>query len=147
MDAHLFTTINDDDALKAIFAVRRTEQPWFYSSGALGEGDNFEIPEFPYVVYNELPSSPFQEVSETSNAEMRIYTFYVYDELGDYGRINLILREIRRIVKGMVPFTVVEDGTTFRCSYSRWDGVSQRITDPDQHSGVRFGTARFTVSN
>ena len=147
MDAHLFNAISTDVALAQIFSFRLTETPWFYSSGSLGEGENPEIPEVPFMVYNELPSSPYREVDETSNAEQRVFTFYVYDEIGDYERINTVLRHLRRIVKGMVPFTTSEAGFTIRCSDAWWDGISGRIVDPEYHTGVRIGTARFVVSN
>lgn len=146
MDSYLVSAITLDVQLAAMFGGR-TPDLWFYSSSSLGLGENQELPGFPYVVYNELPSSPYREVFETSNAEQKIYTFHVYDEMGDYDRINTILRHIRRIVKGMAPFTTADGAIVIRCSDSRWDGVSGRIVDPEYHSGVRIGTGRFTVSN
>ena len=149
MDEILVTALESDVVLSALFDSRQTETPWLYSSSSVGIGENPEIPEFPYVVYNELPSAPYQEVRKISHSQQRLFTFYVYDEMGDYARINTVLQEIRRILKDLAPFEIkpnAEYPAGLRCSDVRWDGISSRIVDDGHHAGVRFGTARITVS-
>ncbi|HEU5091128.1 MAG TPA: hypothetical protein VFT30_00495, partial [Nitrospira sp.] len=75
-----------------------------YAASSLGEGEHPEMPTKPYLVWNELPSTSFQEVSETSDAEARTYTFTVYDDLGVFERIDKALKQIRSLVKSMAPF-------------------------------------------
>lgn len=141
------TAITTDDAIKALMVdANGNERPadqWWFASSALGIGDNPERPDPLYVVWNELSSSPFKEVAETSNAQWRVFQFYVYDKEGDFTRITNALKEIRRVVKAMAHFTA-EDGT--RVSAIEWDGISGNITDQGYRENVRFGTARFMSS-
>jgi hypothetical protein len=119
------------------------EEARIYAAGALGQGTIPEHPEKPYVVWNELPSTPFEQVDETSDAQQTFYTFYVYDHLGQIAKINEALRIIRARVKAMATFHA-DDGTF--CMDSRWMGFSNTFTDREYDASVRFGTARFDVS-
>lgn len=142
MEAHLVQAIAEDEAIGILFGGRPAET-WLFAASSLGEGENPPVPPTPYIVWNELPSSPAQVVSETSNAQWRAFLLYVYDDMGDWSRINQILGELRRITKELAPF-VASDGS--RCSASRWDGFSGNIVDEGYHLNTRFGTARFMVS-
>lgn len=143
LEAYIVQNLESDAAVTALFASRTSGKPWLYSSGAVGEGSNPEIPEFPYVVYNELPSAPHFSVKETSNSENRFFTFHVYDHMGDFTRINDILSRLRTKFKNIAPFRTTSGGW---CSDVEWQGVSGRIQDAGYHSGVRFATVRFTYN-
>lgn len=142
MEDVLVTTLAADAELLAVFDPRPPEQ-WLFQASSLGEGDNPSVPEFPYIVWNELPSTPFTEMRKESNAEMRAFTIYVYDLKGDFTRINQILSIVRRITKEMVPFV----SGAVRCLDSVWGGMSGLITDDRYDSNVRFGTVRFKVNS
>lgn len=142
MEGLLSSTIATDNDLLA-FLEDRDPSTWLFQKSSLGEGDNPDIPPRPYIVWNESDSIPQAAVKETSNAQWRQFNFYVYDDAGDYGRVNEILRHLRRIVKELAPFTA-DDGS--RCSQSDWVGISGQIEDGGYHLITRFGTARFMVS-
>lgn len=138
----LWTAIEEDAQLIALLDGREAPT-WLFATSAVGEGDNPQIPTRPYIVWNEGDTAPQAAVKETSNAQWRLLRFYVYDDEGDFGKINAIMQHLRRIVKGVAPFTT-EDGT--RCSASEWIGISGLIQDQGYHLITRFGTARFMVS-
>ena len=148
MIEQLELSIVEDPELVLIFGVQRPVEDWFYGPGVLGVGDEPADPPKPYMIYGELPGFAYQTVRETSNAGQRNFQFFVYDEKGDFSRINAILRHLERIVKGMAPFEHTDtDGVLWRCSESVWTGISGTTPDPQYDSSVRYGTARFTVSS
>lgn len=142
MEDFLIPAIEQDVELLA-FLGGREPATWMFQTSAVGEGENPDIPDRPHIVWKEGTAIPQAAVAKTSNAQWRQILFYVYDDAGDYGRINAIMRHLRRIVKGIAPFTT-EDGT--RCSASEWMGISGQIQDQGYHLITRFGTARFMVS-
>lgn len=121
----------------------RAPETWLFASRSLGIGPVTGNPVKPWLAWNELPATPFQEVRRTSNAQMRNFNLFVYDEEGDFTRINNILVVVRRIVKEMAPFTT-PGGT--RCSESDWIGISGNLPAAEYDGVVRFGIARFVVS-
>lgn len=143
LEAYFVQRFENDPDLMVFFNGREDPSPWIYSSSSLGKGNNPQVPEFPYIVYNELPTSPFAVVRETSNAEGRRFTIYVYDEIGDFTRINAIHAVLRKIVKRMAPFKIGEGAY---CLTSEWEGLSGRIVDDPFNANTRIGTARFIVS-
>jgi hypothetical protein len=144
MEDHLAQTIMNDAEMQAFFQAGRDPFDWFYASSSLGNGDNPAVPTKPYVVWNELPAVAYQQVKKLSDAQLRTFNLYVYDEKGDFTRINAMLRVLRRIVKVDLDHFQLEDGT--RCSASEWVGISGNIEDDGYDAIVRFGTARFTVN-
>ena len=146
MEAHLVTSFATDEPLAAHFGEREPED-WIYATSSLGMGENEASPEPPFLIWNELTSSAYREVAELSNAELRNFQIFVHDYKGDYTRIGLILRDVRRIVKAMAPFQVTLDGVTYRCSQSDWMGISGSLVDPQYDTSVKYGLARFTVSS
>lgn len=115
----------------------------FFAASSLGVGPNPEQPAFPWMAWIELSSWSYEQVRETSNAKRRSFTVSVYDEMGDFTKINTLLRGIERVVKTLAPFTTT-DGT--RCSDCRVSGFSGDITDPEYDASVRFLTVHFDVS-
>lgn len=142
MEAYLAKKLTEDAEMQAFFDPRGPES-WYFVASSLGEGENPERPEHPFVIWNELPDRTYDEVRKASNARMRSFNITVQDDKGDFTRINNILYVIRRIVKEMSPFHL-EDGTI--CTDSLWGGISGNFTDPQYDSGLKFGIARFTVS-
>lgn len=142
--AHFVTAFSEDPELIEIFGSG--EEARIYAASSLGEGEHPEVPEKPYLVWNELPSTPFAEVEETSDAESRFYTFHVYDEMGVFENIDKALRRIRRMVKDMAPFRAGDDPDDDFCMATAWQGFSGRFNDRTYDSSVRFGTARFDVN-
>lgn len=114
-----------------------------FQGSALGVGDVPESPEFPWLAYSELPSSPYFAVKETSRAKARTFQFFVYDERGSFLRIELILGLVRETLLSLVA-QVSPSGA--RCTDVEWQGESSEISDPDFNSNLKIGTARFTVS-
>lgn len=150
MEEHLAQAIQTDEVIANFFhigddpnAALRPPDEWFFGASSLGLGPNVPVPARPYIVWNEFTDVVHQAVRETSNARDRIFQIYVYDYKGDFTRINAIVKELRRLVKGMAPFTT-EAGV--RCSESLWGGMSGNITDDGYDSCARFGRATFTVS-
>jgi hypothetical protein len=142
MEAFMVQKIVTDEELLALFDPRLAAD-FFYASSSLGQGPVPADPPKPFMTWTELPSQPFREVRETSNAQIRSFQFFVYDEAGDFTVINQTLEVVRRIVKQMAPFTTPEG---HRCSDSEWFGISGNLP-ADAYDGVcRFGTARFVVS-
>lgn len=114
-----------------------------YASSSLGRGANVDLPVRPYIVWNELPSQPAEAMRRESTSRFRTFTLYVYDDEGDWARIDSVLGALETIVKAMAP-RKYEDG--FRITDSDWRGSSGHIADPAYHLNCKFGTARFLVN-
>lgn len=146
MEAFLVQTFGADAPLLAAFG-NRPILDWWYPQGVLGEGGIPAEIEKPYMQWAELEPLIHREVRKTSNSKTRTFQLFIYDDKGDFTRINRILRHLERIVKAMGPFEFTdEDGTVHWCSESDWAGISGSMTDDQYHTTVRYGTARFTVS-
>lgn len=135
------------DAVEDDFTDRDVSEWWFEAS-SLGLGDADAVPKRPYIVWNEGEDFEFAEVKETSNARRRRFRIYVYDEPGDFTRINRIMRNMKARVKTMAPFVIAahDDEPEIRCSESVWGGMSGQIPQDGAGSCCKFGTALFTVS-
>lgn len=147
LEEQLTEAITTDGTMAALFPALpsglRAPSDWWFAASSVGIGPNVPDPPKPWMAWNELPSTPFAEVSETSDAQTRVFAIYAYGHRGDPETIYAILQQARRITKVMAPF-VLPDGT--RCSASTWDGISG-ILPSDDHDGIcRFGTVRFVVS-
>jgi hypothetical protein len=142
LEGYFDTAITSDPDMLEFFPARDVED-WFYSASAMGLGENKPVPKRPYIVWNELPDQVHRTVEETSDARNRNFSFYVYDEQGDYTRIEAILNALRNVVKSMAPFTTT-DGV--RCSASTWQGVSGQIPNDGYDSCTKFASVSFTVS-
>lgn len=135
--------ITDAELLALPGLAGRDPSTWFYASHSLGIGPVTGNPEKPWLAWNELPSQANREVRRTSNSQMRNFHIFCYDEEGDFTRVNDILSVVRRIVKEMAPFTTPEG---HRCSDSDWIGISGNLPAAEYDGVVRFGIARFVVS-
>lgn len=114
----------------------------FYASGSLGIGDTPANPERPYCLFIELPSVPFQEVRKTARATNRFFQVFVYDDRGDYARIDNILAAVRETILGLV---LQEDASTgARCIESIWTGDSQDLTDDQHDTSYKFSLFQLT---
>lgn len=137
----------ENDELMALIREGDDGDVRIYGPNSLGQeeeaGGNPSAPDFPYVVWNELPSAPHRSVEKGSNAQHRFFTLHVYDEEGTVSTINKILMLMREDIKSLAPFVTDEEG---RCIESVWLGFSGFINDPEYHSTVRFGTARLQTS-
>jgi hypothetical protein len=142
MQAHLVQTFINDAELADFFPGRAPET-WFLASHTLGVGPVPADPPKPWLAWLELAATPFAEVRKTSNAKIRNFQIFVYDDEGDYTRINNIMNVIERIVKNMAPFT---DSEGTRCSDSEFVGISGNLPASQYDGACRFGTARFVVS-
>lgn len=144
MEEYLAATLTQDAELQAFFGVRPPED-WFYLASSLGEGEVPQMPTKPFVIYNELPDRPYDDMrrSSTTFSRMRSWNITVQDFKGDFTRINNILIVVRRIVRGMTPFQL-PDGTIGVDSV--WGGISGNLTDEQYDSCLKFGVARFTVN-
>lgn len=147
MDAYLEAQILGDTDIANFFrtpaGALRAGEDWYYSSTSLGIGPNKAVPRRPYIVVNELADFVHHEVKETSNSRTRNFQIFVYDEVGDFTRINSIMKALRTRIKAMNGF-VTGDGV--RCSGSQWNGISARIQNDGYDSIARFASVQFTVS-
>lgn len=147
VEDHLATAITEDVDIAAEFKDDaddpRPVEDWFYSSESIGVGENPAIPRRPYIVWNELSDTEHEEVRDTSDCRTRTFSWYVYDTVGDYTRIDRILRLIKRRVKVLGHFTTA-DGVV--CMESRWLGTSGRIPSDGYDSSTKFGSSSHTVS-
>lgn len=114
-----------------------------YESSALGVGDVPASPAKPYILYTELPSSPYRDVRETSRAKARIFQIWCYDERGSFIRIERVLALVRETLLGSVA-EVSPSGA--RCTDVEWQGESSDIVDVPLDSNAKFVLIRFTAS-
>lgn len=142
MQAHLAQAFATDVQLAGFF-VDRTPEQWLFASHSLGVGPTPADPPKPWIAWLELAAATFNEVRKTSNAKTRNFQIFVYDDEGDFTRINQIMNVIERIVKNMAPFT---DSEGTRCSDSEFVGISGNLPASQYDGACRFGTARFVVS-
>ncbi len=138
MESLLVAALSADSALQAIVGDR------IFAASSLGVGSNPQVPDRPYVVWNELPSIPFREIRETSNCQARLFQLWAYDEIGDWTQINAMLSHTRRICKALVP---VQTSQGYNVSGQEWLGLSGLIADQTYHVNSRFGTVRFIVNS
>lgn len=83
MEDHLIATI------KALFTAE--ELPGgVHAMTSLGIGPKAPLPERPYIVWREMNTVDYDEVSDTSDVEQRSFQIYIYDYLGDFSRINKV---------------------------------------------------------
>lgn len=115
-----------------------------YQSSSLGIGDIPEKPKLPYILYTELPSFPYREVRETSNASLRTFQIYIYDEPGSFLRIEDLLELVRETLIGLAG---VVSPSGARCTDVDWRGYSEDFTDTVRNEIFRFATFNFTSSN
>ena len=116
----------------------------FYQSSSVGIGGVPANPDRPYCLFMELPSIPFQEVRHTARAVNRIFQVFVYDERGDFTRIDNILAAVRETILGLV--LEVDTSTGARCIESLWTGDSQDITDDQHDTSAKFSLFQLTSS-
>jgi hypothetical protein len=114
-----------------------------YQSSSLGVGDVPPEPEKPYILYTELPSDPYQAVSETSRAKARYFQVYVYDNRGSFLRIERILALIRETLVGL---SGVVSPSGVRCTDVQWQGESSDLSDEEYNANSKFGNVRFVAS-
>lgn len=115
-----------------------------YQRGSLGKSDIPAIPDFPFVLIGENPSTVNQEVRQTTNSENRFFLIYCYDEHGSsYLRIEQILRIVRDTLLGIVT-QVSPSGA--RCTDVVWQGFSADSKDPEYEANMRFATFKITAS-
>lgn len=148
MEELLVSTIATSVPLLAEDGIEgRDPETWWFSSHSLGVGGVTADPVKPWLSWIEDASLSFRAVQNTSNAQIRVFRIYVYDEEGDFTRINRILRILREIIKGMAPFTHTdESGTVHRCSAAEVSGFSGNLPAPPYDGVCRFLTAQFVVS-
>lgn len=147
LEDHFSVAFTGDGGVQSHFrtpqAVDRPVDEWWYASSSLALGPDNPVPERPYIVWGELSDNVHREVEESSNARTRTFRFFVYDQKGDFGRINDVLAELQRVAKGFDHFTT-DDG--IRCSAVAWLGISEQFPDDGYDSCTRYGTVRFTVN-
>lgn len=137
MDRLINTVLKDTPPLQEIVDRR------IWPRGALGTGEVPAEPELPYILYGELPSQPHQAVRETSRATDHYFQFFVYDKLGSFVRINLILDILRETVSGL---SGQRSPSGALCLEGVWQGASQNMPNNEEKKGVKFGTAKLTAS-
>lgn len=142
-DYMIQTILSDTELLELPPYADRDPATWFFAAHSLGVGPVPADPIKPWVAWNELPATVNRVVRRTSNSKIRSFQFFVYDEAADFTIINMTLAVLERIVKEMAPFTS-PDGV--RCSDSEWFGISGNLPADAYDGIVRFGTARFVVS-
>ena len=148
IEAAFVAALAADEDFQSIFG---SDPVRIYAASSLGQGPSMEgnppAPDFPYCVWNELPSQPHHSIEETSTAQVRFFTFWVYDEQGSSITINRGLRVIRSVLKDLAPFdTLSQDEESDRCIDIVWMGFSNTFSDEDYHASVRYATVRFLTS-
>lgn len=136
MRALVFTTLKD------IPAIAQDCDGRFYASGTLGIGNVPANPDRPYCMYTQLPANAYQEVRKTSTATLRFFQFYVYDDRGDFARIDNILAAVRETIPGLVDKVDTSNGAT--CIEAIWTGESPDIADDQHDTNVKFGSFQLT---
>lgn len=111
-----------------------------YEASALGVDDVPANPEKPYITYQELDSAAFPEVRETSQAQARIFQFFVYDERGSFTRIGDIIGVLRQTLSSLSGKSSTS-GT--RCTDAVFRGTSADVPDIQQNANVKFATFQF----
>lgn len=108
-----------------------------YQASSLGVDDVPPDPMKPFIVWRELPSTYYQEVSDTSRATRHTYSVYIYDFRGSYSRINDIGAAIREHLKTLEGFRTPEG---VLCTRAAWLGMSQTFGDEQYEANVRYAT-------
>lgn len=108
-----------------------------YPSGSLGFGNNPEDPPVPYALLMQLPATEYTEVRFTASAVDRFFQIYVYDDRGDYGRIDNILGAVRETILGLE--SKEDTATGARCIGSIWSGESQDLLDAEHDVVFKYG--------
>lgn len=114
----------------------------FYAAGTLGIGTVPANPDRPYCMYAQLPATAYQEVRKTSTATLRMFEFYVYDDRGDFTRIDNILAAVRETIPELVDKVDTSNGAT--CIEAIWTGESPDVPDDQHDTNVKFGSFQLT---
>lgn len=129
-------------ACKDIPAIAEDCSGRMYQAGALGIGDAPANPDRPYALITELPSVPFQEVRKTAHPANRFFQFWVYDDRGDFARIDNILLAVRETILGLE--SQVDASTGARCIGVLWTGDSQDIPQDQQDTNAKYSLFQLT---
>lgn len=129
-------------AIRYDYEIGASIEGRFFAPDAAGEPPNdAERPEFPWMAWKELPSTP---LLKGTNNQARIFQLFVYDEMGRWSRINRLLNRARNIWLQMAPFTTVDGLVVMDIE---WQGLSGTLPADGYGGSVRFGTIRVIVSD
>lgn len=137
MQQILFSLLKNTPALQELVDRR------IYMTGTLGVKGVPADPQKPYIMVNELPSTPHQAIRETGRAQDRYFQLFTYDVPGSVVRINAILEVLRETVIGLVG---QESPSGSRCLDAVWQGESQAIATEDESVLAKFGTLKLVSS-
>jgi hypothetical protein len=121
-----------------------------YSMTALGRAGDMNtlpipaVPVKPFIIISNMGDTPLEVVRETSFASDVAFRIAVYDDPGDYERINSVLKKVRSAVLPIRDGRIGPLGS--KCLESRWTGFSQELQDPDYDANMRFASFVFTAS-
>jgi hypothetical protein len=119
------------------------DEPRVWPMGTLGKGDIPARPEPVFILYRQLPSTDFPEVRKAGQSNTKTFEVFVYDEAGDYLRIDDVLSILIPAVKSL---KLVASPSGARCTDVRWTGNGADGFDADLDMFVRNTTFQF-VSN
>lgn len=114
-----------------------------YQAGALGHGNVPALPAWPFALFREIGTVPYQEVRRTGRSARHDFLIYIYDERGSYVRIDECLRLVRdTLLSG--EGTRSPEGV--QCTGVEWFGTSGDLVSEDLNSNTKFSTVRVTAN-
>jgi len=111
-----------------------------YPAGSLGVGPIPADPETPYAQYAVSSSTPYLEVRETGKTQRHLLTVYVYDERGDFTRIDAIHKVVKDTVEGL---TGQQGDDGWQCTDALFTTIGSDLTDNVRNLGVKVASFRL----
>jgi len=139
----LFSAFVNNPALMAEIGVEGSTDPAdlrMYPSGSLGVDPIPAEPATPYAQYALSSSTPYLEVRETGRSLRHLLTVYVYDERGDFTRIDAVHKIVRDTIEGLTG-QVGEDG--WQCTDALFTTIGSDLTDNVRNLGVKVASYRL----
>jgi hypothetical protein len=111
-----------------------------YPIGSLGVSPIPAEPLRPYVQWGFDPAIPYRATKDTTRSMRHVPRFYVYDERGDFLRIDAIHELIRQTIEGL---TTMVSPTGRRCTDAIRTLLGGDLTDNVRSLNVRQATYRI----
>lgn len=127
-------------ATSAVTALVGTNPVRIWTANSLGEAHIPPNPDPPFLLVQSIANQVHPQVQKTGRSATQIFDIRVYDERGDYLRIDRLLRIVRDTLLGL---TLAVSPSGARCTDVKWQAFGPDSDDPVLDKIFKTVTMRF----